>query len=276
MRGATVSGGSLTRRGARGCCRSARSTRCWPSTASGSSVTRTSPSAIRRARGVRRSRRACSRRCCCWPIATGSPTSARWRRCGLICAGRSRWICPVDHPGFHPTSLVKFRARLLLHGKERVVFERSIELATELGLLEGDVEQIVDSTPMLGAAAIQDTVHLVRAGVRKLLDAVKAADAPAAGSCARASSLTTRARVRSRPETGTTSRPARRCWSRSPPTRSARCERSRTIAARGRGGGRRGRAVVGRDRRPGVRHHRRRGRSAAAARPPDAADHLRA
>src|SRR3954452_2106833 len=82
----------------------------------------------------------------------------------------------VDHPGFHSTSLVKFRARLLLHGKERVVFERSLELASELGLLEGDVEQIVDSTPMLGAAAIQDTVQLVRAGVRKLLDAVKAAD----------------------------------------------------------------------------------------------------
>src|SRR3982750_4991615 len=68
---------------------------------------------------------------------------------------------PIDHPGFHPTSLVKFRARLLLHGKERIVFERSIELATELGLLKGSVEQIVDSTPMLGAAAIQDTVTLV-------------------------------------------------------------------------------------------------------------------
>lgn len=87
---------------------------------------------------------------------------------------------PIDHPGFHPTSLVKFRARLLLHGKERIVFERSVELASELGLLDGDVEQIVDSTPMLGAAAIQDTVTLVRAGVRKLLDAVKVADAPAA------------------------------------------------------------------------------------------------
>src|SRR5918911_341137 len=87
---------------------------------------------------------------------------------------------PIDHPGFHPTSLVKFRARLLLHGKERVVFERSIELATELGLLDGAVEQIVDSTPMLGAAAIQDTVTLVRAGVRKLIDAVETLDAPAA------------------------------------------------------------------------------------------------
>ena len=36
---------------------------------------------------------------------------------------------PIDHPGFHPTSLVKFRARLLLHGKERIVFERSLQLA---------------------------------------------------------------------------------------------------------------------------------------------------
>src|SRR3954449_598615 len=87
---------------------------------------------------------------------------------------------PIDHPGFHPTSLVKFRARLLLHGKERIVFERSLELATELGLLKGSVEQIVDSTPMLGAAAIQDTVTLVRAAVRKLIDAVGALDPRAA------------------------------------------------------------------------------------------------
>jgi len=87
---------------------------------------------------------------------------------------------PVDHPGFHPTSLVRFRARLLLHGKERLVFERSLELAVELGLIEGAVEQIVDSTPMLGAAAVQDTATLVRSGVRKLLDAVEAVDGGAA------------------------------------------------------------------------------------------------
>src|SRR5713101_9994161 len=87
---------------------------------------------------------------------------------------------PIGHEGFHPTSLVKFRARLLLHGKERVVFERSLELASELGLLSGPVEQILDSTPMLGAAAVQDTVTLVRSGVRRLLDAVKVADSQAA------------------------------------------------------------------------------------------------
>jgi len=87
----------------------------------------------------------------------------------------------VDHGGWHPTSLTKFRARLLLHRLERVALERTLELAEELGMLTGPVEQIIDSTPMLGAAATQDTVRLVRHGVRKLLDAVAAVDEPAAG-----------------------------------------------------------------------------------------------
>jgi transposase len=85
----------------------------------------------------------------------------------------------VDHRGFHSTTLTKFRARLLLHGKERLALENTLRLATELGLLEGRVEQIVDSTPMLGAAATQDTVRLVRHGVRKLIDAVTDVDGDA-------------------------------------------------------------------------------------------------
>ena len=64
---------------------------------------------------------------------------------------------PIDHQGWHPTSLTKFRARLLLHKKEGLVLENSLRLAGELGLLDGSVEQIIDSTPMLGAAATQDT-----------------------------------------------------------------------------------------------------------------------
>jgi Transposase domain (DUF772)/Transposase DDE domain len=83
---------------------------------------------------------------------------------------------PVDHEGFHPTSLTRFRARLLLHGKEGLALEATLRLAEEIGLLEGSAEQIIDSTPMLGAAATQDTVRLVRHGVRKLLDAVAALD----------------------------------------------------------------------------------------------------
>jgi len=87
----------------------------------------------------------------------------------------------VDHPGWHPTSLTRFRARLLLHGKEALALENTLRLAEELGLLEGTAEQIIDSTPMLGAAATQDTVRLVRHGVKKVLDAVTAIDAEAAG-----------------------------------------------------------------------------------------------
>ncbi|MBV9196400.1 MAG: transposase, partial [Solirubrobacterales bacterium] len=82
----------------------------------------------------------------------------------------------VDHQGWHPTSLTKYRARLLLHRKEGLALESTLRLAGELGMLDGTAEQIIDSTPMLGAAATQDTVRLVRHGVRKLIDAVKAAD----------------------------------------------------------------------------------------------------
>lgn len=83
---------------------------------------------------------------------------------------------PVDHQGWHPTSLTKFRARLLLHEKEGLALQNTLRLAEELGMLDGTAEQIIDSTPMLGAAATQDTVRLVRHGVRKLIDAVRAAD----------------------------------------------------------------------------------------------------
>jgi transposase len=87
---------------------------------------------------------------------------------------------PVDHRGFHPTTLTKFRARLLLHGKERLALESTLRLAEELGMLDAPAEQIVDSTPMLGAAATKDTVRLVRHGVKKLIDAVGVADEQAA------------------------------------------------------------------------------------------------
>ena len=85
---------------------------------------------------------------------------------------------PDTPPAIHDTDWVALVQAngLLLHGKERLVFERSLELATELGLVEGEAERIVDSTPMLGAAAVQDTATPVRSGVRKLLDAVEAAD----------------------------------------------------------------------------------------------------
>ncbi len=82
----------------------------------------------------------------------------------------------VDHRGWNASTLTRFRPRLLLHGKESLALERSSCLAQELGMLDAPAERIVDSTPMLGAAATQDTVRLVRSGVRKLIDAVAATD----------------------------------------------------------------------------------------------------
>jgi transposase len=87
---------------------------------------------------------------------------------------------PVDHIGWSPSTLTRFRARLMLHGKDRLALENTLALAEELGLLDAPAEQIVDSTPMLGAAATQDTVRLVRSGVKKLIDAVVDVDEDAA------------------------------------------------------------------------------------------------
>jgi hypothetical protein len=108
--------GLFDARGARICCRRARSTRCWLAMATGSSATRTSPTVIRGAGAALRSRRACWRRCCCWPTARGSPTSGRWRRSASICARRWRSTCRSTTRA-STTSLVRFRARLLLRGR---------------------------------------------------------------------------------------------------------------------------------------------------------------
>ena len=103
----------------------------------------------------------------------------RWSRWRGILRWKVALGLPVDRRGFHPTTLTMFRARLLLHGKERLALENTLCLAEELGLLDASGEQIVDSTPMLGAAATQDTLRLVRHGVRRLIDAVAAADGEA-------------------------------------------------------------------------------------------------
>ena len=100
---------------------------------------------------------------------------------------------------------------MLVHDPERVALERTLELAGELGMLEGPVEQIIDSTPMLGAAATQDTVRLVRHGVRKLLDAVGAVDADAAGARSRAGVRLSRGRTRSRIAAGASGPSASGC-----------------------------------------------------------------
>ena len=79
---------------------------------------------------------------------------------------------PLDFPGFDPTSLVVFRKRLLKHGEERYAFERFLKVAREAGFLPDRLRQLVDSTSMKGAGAVQDTFTLLRKGIRRLLKAM--------------------------------------------------------------------------------------------------------
>ena len=76
---------------------------------------------------------------------------------------------PIDYEGFDRSLLVHFRARLLINDKEKMVFKKTLELAREAGLLKEEVDQVIDSTPMLGAGAVKDTYELLRDGIRRIL-----------------------------------------------------------------------------------------------------------
>ena len=83
---------------------------------------------------------------------------------------------PLDDGGFDYSSLSRFRSRLAEHSEERYAFDRLLELAIAAGLLRRDAEQVIDSTPIHGAAALQDTYTLLRNGLRKLLLAMGESD----------------------------------------------------------------------------------------------------
>jgi transposase len=78
----------------------------------------------------------------------------------------------VEDAGFDATVLCRFRRKLLEHGLERVLFERLVHAAREVGLLTKDAVQVVDSSHILGAAGVRDTYTLIRGGIRRLLRAL--------------------------------------------------------------------------------------------------------
>ena len=78
---------------------------------------------------------------------------------------------PLDFPGFHPTSLTKYRNRLIEHEQERYAFDRFIAVGREAGFIPDRVALLTDTTSVKGAGAVQDTYTLLRKGIRKLLKA---------------------------------------------------------------------------------------------------------
>lgn len=79
----------------------------------------------------------------------------------------------IDETGFDSTALTRFRARLVLHKKERAFFEETVRAAQKYGLIDAKVAEVIDSTPVLGAGAVQDTYQLIRSAVRQMLKAVR-------------------------------------------------------------------------------------------------------
>ena len=78
-------------------------------------------------------------------------------------------------PGFDPSVLSKFRARLVEHGLEQVVFDKMLEVLAAKGLVGAGGKQRTESTHV--ASAVRDLNRLALAGesVRACLEALAAA-----------------------------------------------------------------------------------------------------
>ena len=77
----------------------------------------------------------------------------------------------LDDHGCDHSSLCVFRARLLAHAEEGRLFTELLSRAVEAGLLPKRTLQVVDSSPMLGAAAVEDTYKLLRRALHLLVKA---------------------------------------------------------------------------------------------------------
>jgi hypothetical protein len=98
----------------------------------------------------------------------------RWKvACGL----------PLDHEGFHPTTLTYWRRRLASSGRPDRVFEAVRAVVAETGVLRGKTRRAVDSVVLDDAVATQDTVTQLIAAIRRVGREVPGAAAVIAARC---------------------------------------------------------------------------------------------
>ncbi len=83
---------------------------------------------------------------------------------------------PLDYAGFSFTNLSHFRARLVEHEEEYLVFDSLIAYLSELGLIQRGGKQRTDSTHILGAVARQSRLKLVWETLRLVLVAMHKED----------------------------------------------------------------------------------------------------
>ncbi len=77
----------------------------------------------------------------------------------------------LDDYGCDHTTICLFRGRLLAHEEEGKLFKELVKRAVAAGLLPKRALQVMDSSPMLGAAAVQDTYKLIRTALHKVVKA---------------------------------------------------------------------------------------------------------
>jgi hypothetical protein len=98
----------------------------------------------------------------------------RWKvACGL----------PLDHEGFHPTTLTYWRRRLAASGRPDRIFEAVRSVIAETGVLHGKAMRALDSVVLDDAVATQDTVTQLIAAIRRVGREVPGAAAIIAERC---------------------------------------------------------------------------------------------
>lgn len=97
-------------------------------------------------------------------------------------------LASVEAP-FAKSTYQAFRARLTLHEKEGMAFERSVGTARQAGLLPRKLRVAVDSSPVRGRGAVKDTFNLLSDAVAKVVRAVAAREGTAPEEVARRAGL---------------------------------------------------------------------------------------
>ena len=83
----------------------------------------------------------------------------RWKvACGL----------PLDHEGFHPTTLTYWRRRLAASKRPNRIFDAVRAVVTETGVLKGKTRRALDSVVLDDAVATQDTITQLIASIRRV------------------------------------------------------------------------------------------------------------
>jgi hypothetical protein len=84
-----------------------------------------------------------------------------------------RWVAVLGREAGQPlcakSTFQLFRAHLVLHPQVKTIFEASLKEAKRTGLLQGEALKIaLDTKPIRGRGAVQDTFNLLASGIRQL------------------------------------------------------------------------------------------------------------